>query len=81
MSEQIHSKHFPIASKSIDKAIKAIEAKDSQTALAELHKVQKMLTVMNEAIGKHVKPKFANVRCPIMDAAIKPDKVTKNDMH
>lgn len=76
--EQIHSKHLPMASKSIDKAIKAILAKDNKTALAELYKAQKMLAVMNEAIGKHVKPKFANVRCPIMDAAIKPDKVTKN---
>ena len=76
--EQIHSKQLPMASMSIDKAIKAIQAKDSKTALAELHKVQKMLTVMNEAIGKHVKPKFANVRCPIMNAPIKPDKVTKN---
>jgi hypothetical protein len=76
--EQIHSKHLPMASKSIDKAIKAIQAKDSKTALAELDKVQKMLAVMNEAIGKHVKPKFANVRCPIMNAPIKPDKVTKN---
>lgn len=76
--EQIHSKHFPMASASIDKAIKAILAKDNKTALAELYKAQKMLAVMNKAIGKHVKPKFANVRCPIMDSPIIPNKVTKN---
>ena len=76
--EQIHFKHLPMASASIDKALKAIQARDSKTALAELHKVQKMLAVINEGIGKHVKPKFANVRCPIMNAPIKPDKVTRN---
>ncbi|MHC4213466.1 MAG: hypothetical protein ACYSWP_08860 [Planctomycetota bacterium] len=75
--EQIHSKNFPMASASIDKAIKAILAKDNKTALAELHKAQKMLAVINETIGKHVKPKFANIRCPIMNAPIAPEKVTK----
>jgi hypothetical protein len=60
--EQIHSKHLPMASTSIDKAIKALQARDSKTALAELHKVQKMLADINETIGKHVKPKFANTQ-------------------
>jgi hypothetical protein len=75
--EQIHSKHLPMTSKSIDRAIAAIGAKDVKTALAELHKVQKMLAVINETVGKHVKPKFANVRCPIMDGPIVAEKVTK----
>ncbi len=76
--EKIHSGHLPMTSKSIDKAIKAIEAGDKKTALAELHKVQKMLAAINAGIGKLVKPKFANVRCPIMGSPIRPDKVTDN---
>ena len=75
---QIHSQHLPMVSKSIEKAIKAIEAGNKDIALAELRKVQKMLAAIREGIGKHVKPKFANVRCPIMGSPINPDKVTKN---
>ena len=37
-----------------------------------------MITGINEAISKLVKPKFANVRCPIMGLPINPDKVAKN---
>ncbi len=78
--EKIHSGHLPMVSRSIDKAIKAIEAGDKGTALAELHKAQKMLAAIKKGIGKHVKPKFANVRCPIMGSPINPDKVAKNLM-
>lgn len=76
--EKIHLGHIPMVSMSIDKALKALKLGDSKTASAELNKAKKMLVVINKAIGKHVKPRFANVRCPIMGAPIKPDKVAKN---
>ncbi len=76
--EKAYSAHLPMVSRSIDKAIKAIEAGNKETALAELHKVQKMLAMIKEMIGEQAKPMFANVRCPIMDSPIKPDKVGKN---
>ncbi len=76
--EKIHSGHLLMVSQSIDKAIKAVEAGNKKTALAELHKAQKMLAVINAGIGKHVKPKFANVSCPIMGLSINPDKVGKD---
>jgi hypothetical protein len=75
---RIHSQKLPELSQSIDKALKAIESEDYKKASAELRKVQKMITLINEAIGKHVKPKFANVSCPIMSLPIKAGKVTKN---
>jgi hypothetical protein len=75
---KIHSTNLPMVSQSIDKAIKAVEAGDKKTALVELHKAQEMLSKINTDIAKHVKPKFANVRCPIMGAPINPDKVVKN---
>jgi len=76
--EKIHFGHIPMVSMSIDKALKALESGDSKTPSAELNKARKMLVVINKAIGKYVKPKFANVSCPIMGAPIKPDKVAKN---
>ena len=76
--EKIHSGHLPMVSESIDKAIKAIEADKKETALAELHKAQKMLAVINAGIAKHIKPKFANVSCPIMGSPIDPNKVPQN---
>ncbi len=76
--DKTHSKHLSIVSQSIDKAIKAIEAGNKETALAELHKVQKMLAAIKNGIGKHVEPKFANARCPIMGSSINPEKVAKN---
>ena len=76
---QIHSKHLPAVSKSIDKAIKAIKSGNSEAALAELHKAQKMLAAINKAIGKHEEaghehgstdlkalPAGANQMCPMM---------------
>ena len=76
--EKIHSVHLPMVSQSIDKVIKAVEAGNKETALAQLHKAQQMLAAINEDIGKYVKPKFANVRCPVMGSPINPDKVAKN---
>jgi hypothetical protein len=75
---KIHSEHLPMVSESIDKAIKAVEAGNKETAVAELHKAQKMLAAINAGIAKHVKPKFANTLCPIMGSPINPDKVGKN---
>ncbi|MHC4637389.1 MAG: hypothetical protein ACYTBP_10845 [Planctomycetota bacterium] len=76
--EKIHSTNLPMVSQSIGKAIKALEAGNKETALAELHKAQKTLAEINKGIAKHVKPKFANVRCPIMGSPINPEKVAKN---
>ncbi len=75
--EKIHTENLPIVMLSIDKATKAIESGDKKTALAELHKAQKMLMAIHGALGKHVKPQFVNNRCPIMGLPINPDKVTK----
>ena len=76
--EKIHSGHLPMVSKAIEKAIKAIKAGNSKDALAELHKAQKMIIGINEAIGKHIKPKFVNSKCPIWGTHIEPDKVTED---
>jgi hypothetical protein len=76
--EKIHFGNIPMVSVSIDKALKALKSGDSKTASVELNKAKKMLVVINKAIGKHVKPKFANVRCPIMGAPIKPNMVTRD---
>jgi len=75
--EKIYSGHLPMVSQSIDNAIKALGSGNKGTALAELNKAKQMITGINEAIGKLVKPKFANFRCPIMGSPIKPDKVAK----
>lgn len=72
---EIHSEHLPMVSHSIDKAIKAVEAGNKETAVAELHKAQKMLAAICAGIAKHVKPKFANTRCPIMGSPVKTQKV------
>ncbi len=76
--ETIHSGHLPMVSKSIEKAIKAVETDNKEAALAELHKAQKMLAAINAGIAKHVKSKFANASCPIMGSPINPDKVGKS---
>jgi hypothetical protein len=76
--EKIHSGHLPMVSQSIDKAIKAVKVGNKETALVELLKAQKMLATIKDGIGKHIKPKFANTRCPIMNSPINSDKVTKN---
>ncbi len=76
--EKIHTENLPIVMLSVDKATKAIESGDKKTALAELHKAQKMLITIYGAIGTHVKPQFVNNRCPIMGSPINPEKVTKN---
>lgn len=76
--EKVHAEHFPMVTMSIDKALKAMELGDRKTALAELTKAKKMMAMINKAISKLVKPKFANATCPIMGSPINPDKVTKN---
>ncbi len=76
--EKIHTENLPIVMLSVDKAVRAIESGDKKTALAELHKARKMLIAIYGAIGTHLKPQFANNRCPIMGSPINPEKVTKN---
>lgn len=76
--ESVHSGHLPSLSLSIERAFKAVERGDKKTALSELNKAKKMVAEINVAISQHVKPKFANARCPIMGAPINPDKVSKD---
>lgn len=76
--ENIHSKHVPMVVISIDKAKKALASGDRRTVLAELNKAQEMLMAIHAALGKHVKPQFANNLCPIMGSPINPETVTKN---
>ncbi|MHA2315983.1 MAG: hypothetical protein ACXACF_12045 [Candidatus Hermodarchaeia archaeon] len=75
---KIHSEHLPMVMLSIDKAKKAVESGDKKAALAELHKAQKVLVTIYGALGKHVKPQFANNRCPIMGSPINPNQISKN---
>jgi len=75
---EIHSKHVPMVVMSIDKAKKALASGDKRTVLAELNKAQEMLMTIHAALGKHVKPQFANSLCPIMSSPINPETVTKN---
>ncbi|MCD6394265.1 MAG: hypothetical protein J7M40_12255, partial [Planctomycetes bacterium] len=70
--EKVYSGHLPMVSASIDKALKAVESGDKKTALSELNKAKKMIAEINLAIGKLVKPKFANARCPMMNSPINP---------
>ena len=74
----IHLRELPIAILSIDKAAKAVESGDKKTVLAELDKALNTLIAIYRALGKHMKPQFANNRCPIMGSPINTEKVTKN---
>lgn len=69
--EDIYSRDFPRAILSLDKAIRAIEIGDRQTELAELGNAVNQLLRVYKALGKQMKPQFANsLRCPIMGSAI-----------
>lgn len=77
--EEIYSREFPMAIVSIGEAVKAIQAGDRQTELAELSKAVEKLMTVYDALGRHVKPQFANsLRCPIMGSAINVDAVDDN---
>lgn len=76
--ESIHAKHVPMVVMAIDKAKKALASGDKRTVLAELNRAQEMLVTIHTALGKHVKPQFANNLCPLMGSPINPAKVTKN---
>ncbi len=76
--DMIHSRELPIAILSIDKAAKAVESGDKKTVLAELDKALNTLIAIYGALGKHVKPQFANNRCPIMGSPINPNRISKN---
>lgn len=76
--EEIYSRDLPMAILSIGEAIKAAESGDKKAELAELNKAISALVTVHAAIGKHVKPQFANTRCPIMSSPIDRDKVDAN---
>jgi hypothetical protein len=74
----IHSRELPIAMLSVDKAAKAIESGDKNTALAELEKALRTLITAYEALGTHVQRQFANNRCPIMGSPININTVAES---
>jgi hypothetical protein len=74
----IHSREIPIAMLSIDKAANAIESGDKKIVLAELDKALDTLITIYETLGTHVKPQFANNRCPIMGSPINTNMVAKS---
>jgi len=76
--EKLHAEHLPIVMASVKKAVEAVESGDKKAALIELRKAQMLLTIIHSDLGKHIKPQFANNRCPIMNSPIKTEKVTKN---
>jgi hypothetical protein len=76
--DTIHAKQLPAIEAAVQKAIQQLEAGHTQAALAELRHAQSALIVTRQALGKHIKPKFANAVCPIMGSPINPEKVTAN---
>ena len=76
--EKVLSGHFPMISKSIDKALNALEKGDEKTAKLELKKAKMMTAIIGKMVAKHTKPEFVNAKCPIMGSPINPDKVAKN---
>ena len=76
--EKLYTEHLPIAMASVKRAAEAVESGDKRVALVDLRKAQMLLTIIYSDLGKHVKPQFANNRCPIMNSPIKAEKVTKN---
>ena len=76
--EQVHKKDLPLIRQVLANAVKAVNKGNDKQALVELQKAQKMLDMIGKSIGHHVKPKFANNRCPIMGSPINPTKVKEN---
>ena len=74
--ETLHSQKLPMLSHSIEKAIQAVKSSDDEAALSELLKAQKSVDAIEKALGTHIKPKFANTKCPIMGSPINPEKVS-----
>lgn len=76
--EDIYSKDLPMAILSIGQAVDAAESGDKKTELAELKKAVTTLVTIRAALEKHIKPQFANTRCPIMGTPIEREKVNQN---
>jgi len=76
--EKLHAEHLPVVMASVKKAAEAVESGDKKAALIELRKAQMVLTIIHSDLGKHIKPQFANNRCPIMNSPIKTEKVAKS---
>jgi hypothetical protein len=76
--EKLHSGHLKMVSKSIDKALNALDTGDRRTALVELKKAKMMMAMIDKMIAMHTKPEFVNTKCPIMGSPINPDKVAKD---
>lgn len=75
--ETLHEKQVPELSQALDEAIRLLQAGKQQDALAQLQKARQSLEAIKTTLAAHVKPAFANTRCPIMGSPIHPDRVTK----
>ncbi len=76
--ETVHIHQLPMLSENLKKAIQAIQSGDDKTALSELLKAQKSVETVKKVLGKHIKPKFINTKCPMMGSPINPAKVPDN---
>jgi len=73
-----HSAHLEMISTSIEKAMKAIESEDKETAMAELNNAQQMLAVLKKGFSGQEKSGYVNTKCPMMGGEIDPEKVTSD---
>ena len=74
--KQVDAKILPMSLKSIDVAQKALELGDHAQVAKELSHLKAMLIQIQSAVAKEIGPALANVKCPIMGAPIRPDRVT-----
>ena len=74
--EQLYTKQLPLLSQAVADVRKAVEMGHKEHALAELTKVENLLTIVHQTLASHVKPAFVNATCPIMGGKIDPAKVT-----
>ena len=76
--EKIHSENMPLVLQTIEKAIKAIQAGNSNDALVELAKAKTMIATIDKVVSQYITPKFVNNKCPIMGTTIEPANVTED---
>lgn len=76
--EKIHSENMPLVLQTIEKAIKAIQAGNSNDALVELAKAKTMIATIDKVVSQYITPKFVNNKCPIMGTTIEPENVTED---
>lgn len=63
------------ALKALDTATRAVESGDKDKALTQLTEARKLVAVTHKAMVLLAKPRFANVKCPMMENPIDPTNV------